>query len=176
VHEFGHSLLGLADEYYTSSVAYNDFYPPGVEPWEPNITKETDPKKIKWRQYLTPGIELPTPWEKAAFDSMDLQWQKKRRELNDRIAYLKRTKAPETEVREAELLYNKLDREHSEKIHKYLKNSKFYGKVGAFEGAGYASKGIYRPMVDCIMFTKSAENFCVVCEAAIQRIIDYYAN
>ena len=97
-------------------------------------------------------------------------------ELNDRIAYLKRTKAPETEVREAELLYNKLDREHSEKIHKYLKNSKFYGKVGAFEGAGYASKGIYRPMVDCIMFTKSAENFCVVCEAAIQRIIDYYAN
>ena len=176
VHEFGHSLLGLADEYYTSSVAYNDFYPPGVEPWEPNITKETDPNKIKWRKYLTPGIELPTPWEKAAFDSMDLQWQQKRRELNDHIAYLKRTGAPASEVREAEALYNKLDREHSEKIHNYLKNSKYYRKVGAFEGAGYASKGIYRPMVDCIMFTKSAEKFCVVCEAAIQRIIDYYSN
>jgi hypothetical protein len=32
LHEFGHSFAGLADEYYTSSVAYNEFYPRGVEP------------------------------------------------------------------------------------------------------------------------------------------------
>ena len=28
LHEFGHSFAGLADEYYTSNVAYTDFYPP----------------------------------------------------------------------------------------------------------------------------------------------------
>ena len=32
VHEFGHSFAGLADEYYTSKVAYNGMYPRGVEP------------------------------------------------------------------------------------------------------------------------------------------------
>ena len=31
VHEFGHSFAGLADEYYSADVAYNDFYPKGVE-------------------------------------------------------------------------------------------------------------------------------------------------
>ncbi len=34
LHEFGHSFAGLADEYYTSDVAYSDFYPPGTEPAE----------------------------------------------------------------------------------------------------------------------------------------------
>ena len=38
VHEFGHGFAGLADEYYSSSVAYDEFYPLNVEPWEPNIT------------------------------------------------------------------------------------------------------------------------------------------
>ena len=37
LHEFGHSFSGLADEYYTSDVQYNDFYPVGLEPLEPNI-------------------------------------------------------------------------------------------------------------------------------------------
>jgi hypothetical protein len=38
LHELGHSFAGLADEYYTSDVAYSEFYPPGTEPAEPNIT------------------------------------------------------------------------------------------------------------------------------------------
>ena len=38
VHEFGHSFFGLADEYYSSSTAYNDFYTSEFEPNEPNIT------------------------------------------------------------------------------------------------------------------------------------------
>ena len=42
IHEFGHSFAGLGDEYYDSSVAYEDYYPAGVEPWEPNITNQTD--------------------------------------------------------------------------------------------------------------------------------------
>ena len=176
VHEFGHSLLGLADEYYTSDVAYSDFYPAGVEPNAPNITALLDPENIKWKAFLSDGIELPTPWKKAAYDSMDLIWQKKRRELNSKIATLTRNKAPEREIKSAEALYDRLDREHTEKMHQYLQNSKYAGKTGAFEGAGYATKGLYRPMIDCIMFSKGTSSFCSVCEAAIERIINYYSQ
>ena len=64
LHEFGHSFAGLADEYYTSQVAYNEFYPKGIEPAEANITALLDPKKLKWRDLVTPGTPVPTPWEK----------------------------------------------------------------------------------------------------------------
>ncbi|MCJ7524564.1 MAG: IgA Peptidase M64, partial [Candidatus Aminicenantes bacterium] len=53
MHEFGHSFSGLADEYYTSAVAYNEFYPAGVEPLEPNITALLDPKNLKWKELVT---------------------------------------------------------------------------------------------------------------------------
>ena len=42
VHELGHSFAGLADEYYTSTVAYEDFHKLNYEPWEPNITTLID--------------------------------------------------------------------------------------------------------------------------------------
>jgi hypothetical protein len=61
VHEFGHSFAGLADEYYTSEVAYNDMYPRGVEPWEPNITAQTRRQRIKWRDLIGPRTPVPTP-------------------------------------------------------------------------------------------------------------------
>ena len=38
-----------------------------------------------------------------------------------------------------------------------LSKSKYVDKEGAFEGAGYASKGLYRPMLDCIMFSKKED-------------------
>jgi hypothetical protein len=60
LHEFGHSLAGLADEYYTSVVAYEEFYPPDVEPWEPNITTMVD-FDSKWKDLITEGTPLPTP-------------------------------------------------------------------------------------------------------------------
>lgn len=47
VHEFGHSFAGLADEYYSSDVAYEDFYNLSLEPWEPNITTLVNFEK-KW--------------------------------------------------------------------------------------------------------------------------------
>ena len=37
------------------------------------------------------------------------------------------------------------------------------GKVGAFEGATYQAKGLYRPQTDCIMFTRDEVGFCKVC-------------
>ncbi len=83
VHEFGHSFTGLADEYYTSDVAYNDFFKPTVEPVEPNITALMDTKNIKWKKYLSDGIEIPTPWEKEEFDRFNYEWIKERNKLNN---------------------------------------------------------------------------------------------
>ena len=50
------------------------------------------------------------------------------------------------------------------------------GKVGAFEGALYESKGYYRPQADCIMFTRDEVGFCAVCRRAIERVIALYAR
>jgi hypothetical protein len=62
IHEFGHGFAGLADEYYSSSVAYNDFYPLDTEPWEPNITTRVD-FDLKWKKMIKEGTPLPTPDE-----------------------------------------------------------------------------------------------------------------
>ncbi len=176
LHEFGHSFAGLADEYYTSSVAYNEFYPRGVEPAEPNITALLDPKNIKWKDLLTPRIEIPTPWEKEDFDKMDMAYQKIRREINDKIARMKREKAPQAEVEKIEQESERLSREHAIKVDDYLSKSRFKDKVGAFEGAGYSAEGLYRPMLDCLMFTKGKKPFCKVCEQAVVRVIKYYSE
>ena len=176
LHEFGHHFAGLADEYYTSSVAYNEFYPRGVEPLEPNITALLDPSNIKWKDLLTPGIEVPTPWEKEEFDRMDEAYQKIRGEINDRIARMKREGAPAAEVQKLEEESERLSREHAEKVDDYLAKSRFKGQVGAFEGAGYSAQGLYRPMLDCLMFTKGKKPFCKVCERAVIRVIKHHSE
>ncbi|HKJ40697.1 MAG TPA: M64 family metallopeptidase [Sunxiuqinia sp.] len=60
IHEFGHSFAGLADEYYTSDVAYSDYYNLTVEPWEPNITTLVD-FKSKWADLVAKDTPIPTP-------------------------------------------------------------------------------------------------------------------
>jgi hypothetical protein len=155
VHEFGHSFGGLADEYYTSTVATLDFYPVGVEPWEPNITRTTDRSKIKWSALLTPGIALPTRWEKSSYDSVAAIQSKL-----DRLAPDYYEKREPIMKRYAEI----------------LKDPEVAGKVGAFEGAGYMSTGVYRPAIDCRMFSLSLVDFDPVCAAAINRVIDFYSH
>ncbi|HEV8200472.1 MAG TPA: M64 family metallopeptidase [Candidatus Polarisedimenticolia bacterium] len=44
--------------------------------------------------------------------------------------------------------------------------------VGAFEGAGYRARGLYRPSSDCIMFSRNLDRFCPVCARTIERVID----
>ena len=100
VHEFGHSFAGLADEYYYDD-QYVEYYYPGTEPWEQNITTLAD-FESKWKDMLDAG--------------------------------------------EVELL----------------------------EGAGYQSKGVYRPAKDCRMHTNRPDSFCPVCQRAIARIIEFY--
>lgn len=45
--------------------------------------------------------------------------------------------------------------------------------LGAFEGAAYVSKGVYRSSMDCRMKTNTADDFCPVCERAIQEVLDF---
>ena len=48
--------------------------------------------------------------------------------------------------------------------------------VGLYEGAGYQSKGVWRPAPDCRMHTNKADCFCPVCQRAISRIIEFYTE
>ncbi len=176
LHEFGHAFAGLGDEYYTSDVAYNEFYPAGIEPAEPNITALLDRAKLKWADLAAPGLAIPTPWEKEEFDRLDNAYQKVRREMNARIAALKRARAPEAEIARAEEESERASRENGAQVDAFLRAGRFAGKVGAFEGAGYASRGLFRPAADCLMFTRGAKPFCPVCERAVLRTILYYAE
>jgi hypothetical protein len=67
IHEFGHGFAGLADEYYSSSVAYDEFYPLNVEPWEPNITTMVN-FESKWKNMIGKDTPLPTPAEEKYKD------------------------------------------------------------------------------------------------------------
>ena len=162
VHEFGHAFAGLADEYYSSQVAYESFNPKGVEPWEANVTALLDPAQLKWRDLVEAATPLPTPWDQKAYDEMDLAYQKKRKELIDAKAS---EEASEMLMRDIKQLSTK-----------QLAGERFFGKVGAFEGAMYEAKGLYRPEVDCIMFTRNPKSFCAVCRRAIERVIREYAE
>ncbi len=176
MHEFGHSFSGLADEYYTSAVAYNEFYPAGIEPLEANITALLDPRDLKWKELLSKRTAVPTPWEKAAYEEMERIYQKKRQETNERIAALKRANAPKDEIDALQAQSEEMSRLNGLEVDAFFKTSRFQGKVGAFEGAGYAAKGLFRPMLDCLMFSRGLRPLCKVCEAAVARTIQYYTE
>lgn len=59
IHEFGHSFAGLADEYFSKEVAYEDYYNLALEPWEPNITTLVD-FNSKWADMLPADAVIPT--------------------------------------------------------------------------------------------------------------------
>jgi len=150
----------LADEYYTSDVAYNPSAE-RVEPWEPNATALLDPAMLKWKQFVSADTPIPTPWDKTAFEDYSREIQRRRRQI-------RKENRPESEM---DALFNE------EKAHedKQLAEQKYSGKVGAFEGANYEAKGYYRPQTNCIMFTR-ANFFCRVCQSAIERVIDLYSK
>ncbi len=49
-------------------------------------------------------------------------------------------------------------------------------KLGVYEGGGYTSKGVYRPVQECRMKINECERFCPVCTRAIERMIVYYTE
>jgi IgA Peptidase M64/Peptidase M64 N-terminus len=162
VHEFGHHFAALADEYFTSPVAYEPASGKRVEPWEPNATALLDPKNPKWKDLVSPGTPIPTPWKKEEFEKASREFQARRREI-------RAANGPEDEM-------DKLFREELVYETKLLGTDEHSGKVGAFEGALYEAKGYYRPQEDCIMFTRDEVLFCAVCRRAIARVIDLYSR
>lgn len=48
--------------------------------------------------------------------------------------------------------------------------------VGVFEGAGYQSKGCYRPAQECRMKINEVRDFCPVCSRAIRQITEFYTD
>ncbi|HUU06376.1 MAG TPA: M64 family metallopeptidase [Patescibacteria group bacterium] len=176
LHEFGHSFSGLADEYYTSAVAYNEFYPAGVEPLEANITALLDQQNLKWKELVSKKTAVPTLWEKAAYEAMEKVYQQKRRQTNEKIAALKRADAPKAEIEALQAKSEEMSRLNGLEVNAFFKKSRFQGKVGAFEGAGYAAKGLFRPMLDCLMFSRGRKPLCKVCEQAVIRTIRYYSE
>jgi IgA Peptidase M64/Peptidase M64 N-terminus len=157
IHEFGHQLAGLADEYYSSQVAY---LPPKeiVEPWEPNVTASpTDPK---WKDLVPAGVPLPTPWPKAEYDRLTSEG-----EPRQSAATGARKAQPETDE---EL------RARQARIAAVLASGPYAHVVGAFEGADYLEHGYYRPQQDCVMFSRDDLSFCAVCRRAVDAALDRF--
>jgi hypothetical protein len=162
VHEFGHSFAGLGDEYYTSDVAYTEFYPLDVEPWETNITTRPDKARLKWKDLVAADVPVPTPWDKETFDSHQAEYAKTR-------AGLSMTTVPQAGL-------DSLVASNDTWIVDFLSSRAHAGQVGAFEGCGYSAKGLYRPSVNCRMFTRGTSPFCPVCRKTIERVIDFHAK
>jgi IgA Peptidase M64 len=64
IHELGHSIFGLADEYdyymspYSQEPSQNNH--PSVEPYQPNVTIYTTRAAIKWSNLIRPETPIPT--------------------------------------------------------------------------------------------------------------------
>jgi len=158
VHELGHHIAGLADEYFTSDVAYL----PGerIEPWERNVTTLPDPSRPKWG--ATPETPVPTPWDKPGYEMRAREFQEKRKAIRKR-------NGPESEM---DALFLAQKKEESAR----LSTEPHAGQVGAFEGANYEAKGSFRSQVDCVMFSRNDVPFCSACRSALGEVIDQYAG
>ncbi len=161
VHELGHHMAGLADEYYTSEVAYQAVEIE-VEPWEPNVTALLDKDHLKWADLVSPGAALPMLWPKAEFEHHAIAIQQRRKEIRAQ-------NRPEAEM-------SALFREQQAFESKLLGAAPHAGVVSAFEGANYAARGYFRPQADCVMFTRDVVPFCAVCSRALGQVMDLYSK
>jgi len=175
-HEFGHGFGGLADEYYASEVAYSDFYPKGVEPMEVNITALLDPSRIKWADLLSPGIAIPTEWGKAAYDSLRAEAGKLFQKRSVRLQELEKSGAGKEEIEKVRKEFDKLSADLQKRVAAFTLEHPLRDKVGVFEGAGFASEGLYRPMVNCLMFSNDQDEYCRVCRSGILRVINFLSK
>ena len=178
VHEFGHFFAALGDEYYNSSVAYDEFYPQGVEPVEANLTALLDPANVKWKDLLSPGIEVPTDWGKDKFDHMYLQMDQLRNQQTALRDSLKNAGISKDEIEKNTISYADSIKSLRKQIDDFISNHPLHGKIGVFEGGGYSSKGIYRPTVNSIMhkFDEKDWSYYKVSEVQLQKMIDYYCK
>ena len=125
------------------------------------MTANADAETIKWKDIVTPGTPIPTPWEKKKYDKHSIATQQKRVEMR---------KAKVNEKVMEDFFIEKRDWDD-----KLLANMKYSGHVGAFEGAQYKAKGLYRSAANCIMFTRH-NKFCPACQRATVLIIEMYTK
>ena len=71
VHEFGHSLMGLGDEYVEIGNTVSALYPEGKEPWEANLTRFVN-FNGKWEKRIEEGTPIPTV---ATPGSTEKEWK-----------------------------------------------------------------------------------------------------
>ena len=161
MHEFGHHFAALADEYYTSPVAYLPAQNV-VEPWEPNVTALLDKERLKWRALVSRSTPVPTPWDKEQVEAYQRDVQARRKQI-------RAENRPENEM-------DALFREEQAHETQMFARERYRTAVGAFQGANYDAKAYYRPQLDCIMYTRDEVPFCRVCEAAIEHVIDEIAG
>jgi hypothetical protein len=161
VHEFGHHFAALADEYYTSPVAY-EAVTDVVEPWEPNVTALLEPSELKWRKLVAAGTPVPTPWPKAEFEAQQREFQARRKQI-------RAERRPESEM-------SALFREEQAYATRLFSKARHAHDVGAFQGANYDAQAYFRSQLDCVMFTRNEVPFCRVCEQAIDGVIDLYSG
>jgi len=174
VHELAHSFAGLADEYYLAEVSYNDMYPAGVEPLEPNITRFLDPGRLKWKDLVSPDLALPTDWGKERIEALQAEQAKDRQAMHAAIEQGTQARATEADLQKIRDAHAAVQKELDGKLAAVRKEYEpLEGKVGLFEGAGYTTKGMYRPMIHCIMIASPKKEFCLVCQRAIRQMIDY---
>lgn len=69
LHELGHGMFGLADEYDGVRGTYTG----GREPLSPNITIETDREKLKWRHLISPDTPIPTMMQGERLENLRLR-------------------------------------------------------------------------------------------------------
>jgi len=160
IHEMGHHIADLADEYYSSSTAYEA---PNVdiEPYETNVTALLDKDNLKWKDLVEEGTPIPTPWNKEEYDNYSYEVQKERVKL--RAAKV-----------EESLMEDFFMNAHY-KQDTFFAAEKYKDKIGAFEGAKYNQHGLYRSQLDCIMYTRHTE-YCKVCQRSISTVIDQYSK
>ncbi|HEY3499545.1 MAG TPA: M64 family metallopeptidase [Polyangiaceae bacterium] len=143
-HELGHSFAGLADEYFGKLITYSLEMGPGWTPWEPNVSALDATGRPTWSSRIEPGVPVPTPWNQAE--------------------YLRLT----THSTEGEQPSNGISpSERKAQLTSAFSREPYRHVVGAFEGARYQTHGLFRPELDCRMFSRAAARFCCVCNDTI---------
>ena len=159
VHEFAHHFGALADEYYTSPVAY---LPSAAreEPWVPNVTALLDPQVA----------EMARPGE-ARHAGADAVGERDLREAVARIAGAARrdSQAAAARIRDGSALRGgaQAGRGAVREVSRH--------RSAPTKGRCTEAKGYYRPEANCIMFTRT-DFFCEVCKRALHRMIDTYTR
>lgn len=178
VHEFGHFFGALGDEYYAASTAYDEFYPPGIEPTDPNLTALLDPDNVKWQEFLSPGIDVPTDWDKTKYDSLYSMIENLRKQSTNKLDSLQNINAAAEKISSVKSNFADSIQTVRERINDFISNHSLRGKIGVFEGGGYTPEGMYRPTVNSIMhkFDEKDWSFYAVSEAHLQKMIDYYCR